>query len=150
MHLLLCQKRPCRQGVLAAVSHEVAPVIKPRHTRTAPSTRLCRVHPLARGERATHRFIRWSVLTCSLSENKQCGNNILLAPRFILQYATLTEGVVVSSDNFRDLYDENSGWRETIEKRLLMPTWADQGTIMFPNDPLGRNGPTLDQFLRYT
>lgn len=43
---------------------------------------------------------------------------------------------------------ENEGFRDTIEKRLLIPTWIDD-VIMFPADPLGRYGPTLDEFLRF-
>uniref|UniRef100_A0A1B6DCV5 RNase NYN domain-containing protein n=1 Tax=Clastoptera arizonana TaxID=38151 RepID=A0A1B6DCV5_9HEMI len=68
--------------------------------------------------------------------------------RYIIQYAVETEGIVVSDDNFRDLYAENPLWRETITSRLLMFTWIDD-LLMFPQDPLGRYGPTLDQFLRF-
>lgn len=54
----------------------------------------------------------------------------------------------MSGDNYRDLLRENPSLRETIEKRLLIPTWVDD-IIMFPSDPLGRFGPSLDQFLRF-
>jgi hypothetical protein len=36
---------------------------------------------------------------------------------------------------------EKKEWREVIEKRLLMPTFADEDTLLFPEDPLGRHGP---------
>ncbi|KAF5307191.1 hypothetical protein FQR65_LT00707 [Abscondita terminalis] len=68
--------------------------------------------------------------------------------RYIIQYATACEGIVVSNDNFRDLFLEKPEWRETIEKRLLMPTWVGD-VLMFPEDPLGRNGPNLNSFLRF-
>lgn len=43
---------------------------------------------------------------------------------------------------------ENFKWKKTIEQRLLMPTWVDD-ILMFPKDPLGKNGPTLDDFLKF-
>jgi ribonuclease ZC3H12 len=35
-----------------------------------------------------------------------------------VQYAAECGGVIVSTDNYRDLLKENSAWRETIENRL--------------------------------
>ena len=35
-----------------------------------------------------------------------------------MQYAAECGGVIVSTDNYRDLLQENPAWRETIEKRL--------------------------------
>ncbi|XP_053987462.1 NEDD4-binding protein 1-like [Hylaeus volcanicus] len=67
--------------------------------------------------------------------------------RYILEYATLTNGIVISLDQYRDLYRENPAWRDTIVNRLLPPTFVGN-YVMFPEDPLGRNGPTLDEFLR--
>jgi hypothetical protein len=40
-----------------------------------------------------------------------------------------------------NLPQEKKEWREVIEKRLLMPTFADEDTLLFPEDPLGRHGP---------
>lgn len=68
--------------------------------------------------------------------------------RYILQYATMCKGIVVSSDQFRDLYSENPEWRDTIENRLLAPTFVGN-IVMFPNDPLGRVGPSLEKFLMF-
>jgi ribonuclease ZC3H12 len=68
--------------------------------------------------------------------------------RFIVQYAAECGGVIVSTDNYRDLLEENPAWRETIEKRLLMFTWVGD-VLMFPQDPLGRHGPNLESFLRF-
>ncbi|KZC13270.1 PREDICTED: probable ribonuclease ZC3H12C [Dufourea novaeangliae] len=68
--------------------------------------------------------------------------------RYILQYATMCEGIVISMDQYRDLYKEKPEWRETILNRLLVPTFVGD-IVMFPDDPLGRSGPRLDEFLRY-
>jgi hypothetical protein len=38
--------------------------------------------------------------------------------RYIVQYAAECGGVIVSTDNYRDLLQENPAWRETIETRL--------------------------------
>lgn len=67
--------------------------------------------------------------------------------RFIVKFAATKGGVIVSNDNYRDLVNENDAWRETIEKRVLMFTFA-QDLFMVPDDPYGRNGPTLEQLLR--
>ncbi|XP_054290204.1 probable ribonuclease ZC3H12D isoform X2 [Macrosteles quadrilineatus] len=81
----------------------------------------------------------------------QCINGQRRTPyddRFIVQYATEFGGVIVSTDNYRDISTENVRWRDTIAKRLLMFTWVDD-FLMFPVDPLGRSGPTLEEFLRF-
>ncbi|XP_011157082.3 probable ribonuclease ZC3H12B [Solenopsis invicta] len=68
--------------------------------------------------------------------------------RFILKYATLCGGIVISSDQYRDLYKEKPEWRDTIMNRLLIPTFVGD-YIMFPEDPLGKFGPNLERFLRH-
>ncbi|XP_013164129.1 PREDICTED: NEDD4-binding protein 1-like isoform X1 [Papilio xuthus] len=68
--------------------------------------------------------------------------------RYIVQCAAAFDGVIVSCDNYRDLLSENPRWRFVIENRLLPFTWVGD-MIMFPKDPLGRNGPTLEQFLKH-
>ena len=68
--------------------------------------------------------------------------------RFILKLAATNGGVIVSNDNYRDLVNENDSWRETIENRVLMFTFA-QDLFMVPDDPYGRNGPSLEQLLRF-
>lgn len=67
--------------------------------------------------------------------------------RFILKYATDVDGIVVSNDNYRDLTTENPEFKKVVEERLLMYTFA-QDRFMPPEDPLGRKGPSLDNFLR--
>ncbi|XP_046396497.1 probable ribonuclease ZC3H12C [Ischnura elegans] len=68
--------------------------------------------------------------------------------RYIVQYAAAVGGVIVSRDNYRDLLSENPAWRDTITNRLLMPTWVGD-ILMFPVDPLGKSGPSLDDFLKF-
>ena len=67
--------------------------------------------------------------------------------RFIVRLATMTDGIIVSNDNFRDLMDEKPEWRNTIEQRLLMFTFVND-IFMIPEDPLGRHGPRLEEFLQ--
>jgi len=69
--------------------------------------------------------------------------------RFIVQYANTVDGIIVSNDQFKDIYNEHVEWRHTIENGILQPTFPTDDCLMFPHDPLGRNGPTLEQFLRY-
>lgn len=68
--------------------------------------------------------------------------------RYIVQSAAELDGVIVSGDNYRDLMAENPRWQFVIENRLLQFTWVNN-MIMFPRDPLGRKGPTLEQFLKH-
>ncbi|XP_046744990.1 NEDD4-binding protein 1-like [Diprion similis] len=68
--------------------------------------------------------------------------------RYILEYATMCDGIVVSLDQYRDLYAEKPEWKNTIENRLLVPTFVGK-CVMFPEDPLGRSGPKLEEFLRH-
>ncbi|XP_048814316.1 NEDD4-binding protein 1 isoform X2 [Lagopus muta] len=67
--------------------------------------------------------------------------------RFLLHLADKTGGVIVTNDNFREFVTESFAWREIIQKRLLQYTFAGD-IFMVPDDPLGRNGPRLDDFLQ--
>ncbi|XP_064527203.1 NEDD4-binding protein 1 isoform X1 [Pseudopipra pipra] len=67
--------------------------------------------------------------------------------RFLLHLADKTGGIIVTNDNFREFVTESFAWREIIQKRLLQYTFAGD-IFMVPDDPLGRNGPRLDDFLR--
>ncbi|KAM9836963.1 protein KHNYN isoform 2-T2 [Aulostomus maculatus] len=66
--------------------------------------------------------------------------------RLMLQLAQKTDGVIVTNDNLRDLLDESPVWRDIIKKRLLQYTFVGDH-FMVPDDPLGRGGPHLDDFL---
>ncbi|XP_061096992.1 ribonuclease ZC3H12A-like [Conger conger] len=67
--------------------------------------------------------------------------------RYIVKLAYDSDGIIVSNDNYRDLQTEKPQWKKFIEERLLMYTFAND-KFMPPDDPLGRNGPTIDNFLR--
>ncbi|NXK17190.1 N4BP1 protein, partial [Arenaria interpres] len=67
--------------------------------------------------------------------------------RFLLHLADKTGGIIVTNDNLREFVTESHAWREIIQKRLLQYTFAGD-IFMVPDDPLGRNGPRLDDFLR--
>ncbi|XP_077455837.1 endoribonuclease ZC3H12A isoform X2 [Stigmatopora argus] len=67
--------------------------------------------------------------------------------RFIVKLAYETDGVIVSNDTYRDLQGERAEWKKCIEERLLMYSFVND-KFMPPDDPLGRHGPNLDNFLR--
>ncbi|XP_047372988.1 endoribonuclease ZC3H12A [Sciurus carolinensis] len=67
--------------------------------------------------------------------------------RFIVKLAYDSDGVVVSNDTYRDLQGERQEWKRFIEERLLMYSFVND-RFMPPDDPLGRHGPSLDNFLR--
>uniref|UniRef100_H3BXR9 Zinc finger CCCH-type containing 12Ab n=1 Tax=Tetraodon nigroviridis TaxID=99883 RepID=H3BXR9_TETNG len=66
---------------------------------------------------------------------------------FIVKLAYELDGVIVSNDLYRDLQAKEPQWRRFIEERLLMYSFVND-KFMPPDDPLGRHGPTLDNFLR--
>lgn len=69
--------------------------------------------------------------------------------RMMVEYAAQCGAVIVTRDNLRDLASESEVYKKVIDERLLMFTWVDDDVIMFPQDPLGRNGPCLDEFLSF-
>ncbi|XP_009478062.1 putative ribonuclease ZC3H12D [Pelecanus crispus] len=66
--------------------------------------------------------------------------------RYIVKVAYEKDGVIVSNDHYRDLQNENPEWKWFIEQRLLMYSFVNN-RFMPPDDPLGRHGPTLNNFL---
>lgn len=67
--------------------------------------------------------------------------------RFIVKLAYESDGVIVSNDTYRDLQGERPEWKKCIEEKLLMYSFVND-KFMPPDDPLGRHGPSLDNFLR--
>lgn len=67
--------------------------------------------------------------------------------RYILKLASENDGIIVSNDNYRDLVNEKPEFKKVVDERLLMYTFAND-RFMPPDDPLGRKGPSLDNFLR--
>ncbi|XP_076611281.1 endoribonuclease ZC3H12A [Chaetodon auriga] len=66
---------------------------------------------------------------------------------FIVKLAYESDGIIVSNDTYRDLQGEKPKWKRFIEERLLMYSFVNN-KFMPPDDPLGRHGPTLENFLR--
>ncbi|XP_034560471.1 endoribonuclease ZC3H12A [Notolabrus celidotus] len=66
---------------------------------------------------------------------------------FIVKEAYESDGIIVSNDMYRDLQVEKPIWKRFIEERLLMYSFVNN-KFMPPDDPLGRHGPTLENFLR--
>ncbi|XP_067468559.1 ribonuclease ZC3H12A [Thunnus thynnus] len=66
---------------------------------------------------------------------------------FIVQLGYESDGIIVSNDMYRDIQGEKPEWKRFIEERLLMYSFVND-KFMPPDDPLGRHGPTLENFLR--
>ncbi|XP_043484541.1 uncharacterized protein LOC122512652 [Leptopilina heterotoma] len=83
--------------------------------------------------------------------SRKAGSKIITPydDRYVLEYATKCNGIIISNDQYKDLYQEKPEWRDTIENCILPPTFVGDH-LMFPDDPLGRNGPKLDAFLRHS
>ncbi|KAK3086023.1 hypothetical protein FSP39_012303 [Pinctada imbricata] len=67
--------------------------------------------------------------------------------RYVLSLAETEDGIIVSNDQYRDLMREKASWKKIIEDRLLLFSFVGDN-FMPPEDPLGRNGPTLTEFLQ--
>ena len=68
---------------------------------------------------------------------------------FILSTAKEIDGIVLSRDQFRDNYEKMTTYRDVIKYRLLQPTFIGD-ILKLPDDPMGKNGPNLDNFLRFS
>jgi len=72
--------------------------------------------------------------------------------RYIVEYAAMHKGIVVSNDQMLDVLKENEEFREQIVKRHLGYGWIGppgKEVFMPAQDPLGKGGPKLDKFLRF-
>ena len=67
---------------------------------------------------------------------------------FILKTATEMEGVVLSSDRFREYWDLYPEYQPVLMNRLIQPTFI-RDQLILPLDPLGELGPELDDVLRF-
>lgn len=67
--------------------------------------------------------------------------------RYILKLAVENNGIIVSNDNYRDLLQESSEFKKVVEERVLMYSFVND-RFMPPDDPLGKHGPTLENFLK--
>ncbi|XP_006872138.1 PREDICTED: probable ribonuclease ZC3H12D [Chrysochloris asiatica] len=89
---------------------------------------------------------RQSVLVYTPSRRVSGKRVVCYDDRYIVKLAYEQDGVIVSNDNYRDLQSENPEWKWFIEQRLLMFSFVND-RFMPPDDPLGRRGPTLSNFL---
>ncbi|XP_077307868.1 NEDD4-binding protein 1 [Lithobates pipiens] len=66
--------------------------------------------------------------------------------RFLLHLAEKTRGIIVTNDNLREFVEESPAWMQIIKERILQYTFVGD-IFMLPDDPLGRFGPKLNDFL---
>ena len=67
----------------------------------------------------------------------------------ILRLALNNQGIIVSNDNFKRFINQNGEeFKQVIEERVLMYSFIDE-KFMPVEDPLGKSGPSLDNFLRF-
>ncbi|KAG1661287.1 putative ribonuclease ZC3H12C [Nymphon striatum] len=88
-----------------------------------------------------------NVLVFTPSRNINGKRVICHDDRYILNLADVVDGIVVSNDNFRDLVKESESFKKTVDERLLMYSFVND-RFMPPDDPLGRHGPSLNNFLK--
>jgi len=67
---------------------------------------------------------------------------------YMLKLAVHKKAIIVSNDNFKRFLNHNDEFKLVIEERVLMYSFIDD-TFMPAEDPLGKNGPSLDNFLRF-
>jgi len=69
--------------------------------------------------------------------------------RYIIEFAARKKAIVVSNDYYREILKENNPeFKEQIRDRVLPFTFV-RDIFMPPEDPKGRNGPRLNEFLRF-
>ncbi|XP_013881821.1 probable ribonuclease ZC3H12C [Austrofundulus limnaeus] len=93
------------------------------------------------------RLEREKILVFTPSRRVQGRRVVCYDDRFIVKLAYESDGIIVSNDNYRDLANEKPEWKSFIDERLLMYSFVND-KFMPPDDPLGRHGPSLENFLR--
>ncbi|XP_053170543.1 probable ribonuclease ZC3H12C [Scomber japonicus] len=93
------------------------------------------------------RLEKEKILVFTPSRRVQGRRVVCYDDRFIVKLAYESDGIIVSNDNYRDLANEKPEWKKFIDERLLMYSFVND-KFMPPDDPLGRHGPSLDNFLR--
>lgn len=66
--------------------------------------------------------------------------------RFILDAALFYDGIIVSNDNYRDLMKEKPEYKKLVHNNLLQFSFIGD-LFLVAVDPMGKNGPKLDEFL---
>lgn len=75
--------------------------------------------------------------------------NVAYDDKFVIDYAVLHEGVILSNDRYRDVLETHGHDHkicDQIRNRTVQFTWA-MDVLMIAEDPFGRHGPTLEQLL---
>lgn len=67
---------------------------------------------------------------------------------FILNLAVIKQAIIVSNDNFKRFLNQRDEFKQVIEERVLMYSFIEDN-FMPAEDPLGKNGPSLSNFLRF-
>uniref|UniRef100_A0A673ANR8 C3H1-type domain-containing protein n=1 Tax=Sphaeramia orbicularis TaxID=375764 RepID=A0A673ANR8_9TELE len=93
------------------------------------------------------RLEKEKILVFTPSRRVQGRRVVCYDDRFIVKLAYESDGIIVSNDNYRDLANEKPEWKKFIDERLLMYSFVND-KFMPPDDPLGRHGPSLENFLR--
>uniref|UniRef100_G3PMB8 C3H1-type domain-containing protein n=1 Tax=Gasterosteus aculeatus TaxID=69293 RepID=G3PMB8_GASAC len=93
------------------------------------------------------RLEKEKILVFTPSRRVQGRRVVCYDDRFIVKLAYESDGIIVSNDNYRDLANEKPEWKKFIDERLLMYSFVND-KFMPPDDPLGRHGPSVDNFLR--
>ena len=70
----------------------------------------------------------------------------------VIEAAIANGGVIISNDRYKDLTDVSEDFKEVINNRTLKFEFLNDAKgapdrFWVPNDPRGKNGPTLEQFL---
>ncbi|XP_038964882.1 NEDD4-binding protein 1-like [Rattus norvegicus] len=73
------------------------------------------------------------------------GNNV--AMMCLIHLAEKTGGIIVTNDNLREFVSESVSFREIMSRRHLQYIFLGD-IFMVPDDPLGRQGPQLEDFLQ--
>ncbi|XP_039218333.1 probable ribonuclease ZC3H12B [Crotalus tigris] len=94
-----------------------------------------------------HKLEKEKILVFTPSRRVQGRRVVCYDDRFIVKLAYDSDGIIVSNDNYRDLQNEKPEWKKFIEERLLMYSFVND-KFMPPDDPWGRHGPSLENFLR--
>ncbi|KAM4559257.1 putative ribonuclease ZC3H12C [Odontesthes bonariensis] len=98
-------------------------------------------------QEALRRLEKEKILVFTPSRRVQGRRVVCYDDRFIVKLAYESDGIIVSNDNYRDLANEKPEWKKFIDERLLMYSFVND-KFMPPDDPLGRHGPSLENFLR--
>ena len=81
---------------------------------------------------------------------RKVGNDLITSDDdlFILENAHIHEGIVLTKDQYRNHYKKYPKYQDIIKNRMIKPTFTNNRLIL-PVDPLGIDGPKLDDFLRF-